>query len=118
MNTNWLARHSCSHDFMLAVTYAGALVITLLATTGLRVTEACSLRKGRIDFDALELRILGKGEKHRVVPLLPSTAERLRGYINRHPGSSLFVFPGGGKAGYADADNIEKTLRRACFRAG
>jgi site-specific recombinase XerD len=50
-------------------------MITLLATTGLRITEAASLGKESIDFAALELRILGKGEKHRVVPLLPSTAE-------------------------------------------
>lgn len=93
-------------------------MITLLATTGLRLTEAASLKKDSIDFVALELRILGKGEKHRIVPLLPSTAEALKGYIERNPKDSLFVFPGNGKTGYAEIYNIEKTLRRACKRAG
>jgi integrase/recombinase XerC len=93
-------------------------IMTLLATTGLRLTEAASLRKESIDFDALELRILGKGEKHRVVPLLPLTAEALKAYIERRPSGSPFVFPGNGKLGYAEIYNIEKTLRRACLRAG
>jgi integrase len=93
-------------------------LVTLLATTGLRLTEACSLRKESVDFAALELRIRGKGDKHRIVPLLPSTVEVLKGYIDRHPSDSPFVFPGKGKTGYAEIYNIEKTLRRACVRVG
>ena len=91
-------------------------LIILLATTRLRVTEAASLKKEFIDFDALELRILGKGGKHRVVPLLPMTAEALRGYMGRRPSKSPFVFHSSTRTGYADTNNIEKTLRRACQR--
>lgn len=49
----------------------------LLATTGLRISEAASIRKENIDVNALELRVTGKGGKHRVVPLLPITAKVL-----------------------------------------
>jgi site-specific recombinase XerD len=92
-------------------------LVILLATTGLRVSEAASIKKGDIDFRALELRVNGKGNKVRVVPLLPMTAEALKGYLGGHNGGP-FVFPGNTKTGYADTNNIQKTLRRACVRAG
>lgn len=94
------------------------MIIVLLATTGLRIAEAASLRKDCIDYEALELKIIGKGEKHRIVPLLPSTAENLRSYLVSRQNESPFVFTGEGKCGYANICNIEKTLRRACIRAG
>lgn len=92
-------------------------LIRLLATTGLRLTEAASLRKDGVDFKANELRIVGKGRKLRVVPLLPEVANMLRDYIDSHPSESPFVFPGNTRTGYAEIYNIEKTLKRACLRA-
>jgi site-specific recombinase XerD len=92
-------------------------IVRLLATTGLRITEAVSVRKDTIDFKALELRIVGKGDKFRIVPLLPSTARLLRDYIKRRASKSPYVFPGKGAEGHAEIYNIEKTLRRACQRA-
>lgn len=56
-------------------------VIVLLATTGVRLTECMSLRKDGIDLEARELRIVGKGGKRRVVPLLETTAEMLASYM-------------------------------------
>jgi site-specific recombinase XerD len=93
-------------------------IIVLLATTGLRLTEGLSLRKDAIDFGARELRIVGKGGKPRVVPLLEGTAEMLTAYIETRPSDSPFVFPGRTRTGYAEIYNIEKTLKRACLRAG
>jgi integrase/recombinase XerC len=93
-------------------------VIRLLSTTGLRLGECVGLRKDGIDWNALELRITGKGDKFRIVPLFPSTAETLKGYLERNPSGSPYVFPGEGRGGHACIHNIEKTLRRACIRAG
>jgi integrase/recombinase XerD len=93
-------------------------MIRLLSTTGLRLGEACGLRKDGIDWELLELRIVGKGDKFRVVPLLPFTAELLKEYMARHPSDSPYVFPGEGAGGHAQIYNFEKTLRRACKRAG
>jgi len=93
-------------------------VIVLLATTGLRLTECMSLRKDGVDLEARELRILGKGGRRRVVPLLESTAQMLAGYLGERPSDSPFVFPGNTGTGYAEIYNIEKTLKRACLRAG
>ena len=93
-------------------------LIRLIATTGLRLSEAASLRKDSIDFTANELRVIGKGRKLRVVPLLPEVSNMLREYIDKRPSDSPFVFPGRTRTGYAEIYNIEKTLRRACLRAG
>lgn len=93
-------------------------MIRLLSTTGLRLGEACSLRKDSIDWTALELRIVGKGDKFRVVPIFQAIADMLRNYVDSRPSESPYVFPGEGVGGHAQIYNFEKTLRRACNRAG
>jgi hypothetical protein len=47
------------------------MLVLLLATTGLRISEAATILKENVDLDAMELRVTGKGDKQRVVPLLP-----------------------------------------------
>jgi integrase/recombinase XerD len=94
------------------------MAVVLLMTTGLRLTEGLSLRKDGVDAGAMELRVTGKGDKPRVVPLLKVTAEMLAAYIEKYPGGSPFVFPGRTRTGYAEIYNIQKTLKRACLRAG
>lgn len=93
-------------------------VVTILMTTGLRLTECMSLPKESIDLDKKQLTVVGKGRKRRIVPLVQLTVDTLRGYIERHPNDSPFLFPGKTKTGYAEIYNVEKTLRRACIRAG
>jgi len=41
--------------------------------------------KDGIDLDAREMEVVGKGPKHRVVPLLPVTAAVLAAHINKYP---------------------------------
>jgi site-specific recombinase XerD len=93
-------------------------VVLLLATTGLRLTECMSLRQDCVDLEARELRVAGKGGKRRVVPLLESTAGALASYLNERRPDPPFVFPGRTRTGHAEIYNVEKTLKRACLRAG
>jgi site-specific recombinase XerD len=93
-------------------------VVTLLMTTGLRLTECMSLRKESVDLDKRELTVVGKGGKRRVVPLVQMTTDALRDYTEKRPSDSPFLFPGNTKTSYAEIYNVEKTLRRACIRAG
>ena len=44
------------------------VMLFLLIQTGLRIMEACTLRRDWINFDACEIRVLGKGNKERIVP--------------------------------------------------
>jgi integrase/recombinase XerD len=93
-------------------------MVVLLMTTGLRLSEALSLRKDGVDFNAKEMTVVGKGGKQRVVPLLSVTADTLSAYIKKYPSDSPFVFPGDTRTGHAEIHNAEKTLRHACIRAG
>lgn len=50
-------------------------LLTLLADSGLRVSEALSLEVGAVDFGSGTVRVMGKGRKERVVPF-GQTAKR------------------------------------------
>jgi len=93
-------------------------LMLLLATTGLRITEAASLIKDGVNLGALELRVIGKGDRPRTVPLLPVTARALGDYMRRRRSDSPYLFPGDTSTGHMNIHNLEKTLRRACLRAG
>ncbi|MBO0703092.1 MAG: tyrosine-type recombinase/integrase, partial [Candidatus Dormibacteraeota bacterium] len=75
-----------------------ALIVRLLADTGIRASELCGLRvddlvdRERHDY----IKVRGKGEKERLVPVPPATARRLRHYIRSRPptgtsGDRIFV---------------------------
>ncbi|RME78405.1 MAG: hypothetical protein D6784_02410 [Chloroflexi bacterium] len=54
----------------------------LLADTGLRVSEACSLTVGQVDFNEYELFAVGKGSKEARIRISPRALERLQKYLN------------------------------------
>ena len=58
----------------------------LLADTGLRVSEACSLKRGHIDFDEFELYVTGKGSKEARIRISPRALERLQEYLEARHG--------------------------------
>ena len=55
------------------------LIVAILYGCGLRLAELCSLRTSSIDNGTI--RVVGKGNKERIVPLLPELAERIDRYI-------------------------------------
>ncbi len=68
-------------------------LFTLLYGAGLRISEALSL--GRADLgDATLLRITGKGNKQRVVPLLPAIGGAVSAYLAACPYASSHLFVG------------------------
>jgi site-specific recombinase XerD len=52
-------------------------VCEVLYGAGLRVSELCGLTFERVDFEAHSLRVLGKGNKERMVPLHPTAMAAL-----------------------------------------
>ncbi|HEX7856237.1 MAG TPA: tyrosine-type recombinase/integrase [Sphingobium sp.] len=94
-----------------------ALLLTTLQT-GLRLSEATSLRRRDITFDTgTHLEILGKGRKHRVVPLCKPVADVLRAWLDEAaPTDDDIVFPsmrGGRLSADAVAHLLEKHLATA-----
>jgi integrase/recombinase XerD len=65
-------------------------LVCLLLDTGLRISEGLSLTKEDIDFDNLVLRVLGKGNKHRLVPVSSELRKILWRYMQRP--TPKFVF--------------------------
>lgn len=56
-------------------------LLYLLADTGLRVSEACSLKRGHVDWDEAELFVTGKGNKEARIRISERTLARLRPYL-------------------------------------
>lgn len=56
-------------------------LLELLYGSGIRVSELASLTLGRLDLDRGEARVVGKGNKERIVPLGNATREAIREYL-------------------------------------
>src|SRR4051794_9322695 len=56
-------------------------LLELLYGCGLRASEACSLRVRDVDLGGRRVRVTGKGDKQRVVPLGGSAMKAIDGYI-------------------------------------
>ncbi len=61
-----------------------AALITLLYGCGLRISEALSLKRSDAPLGA-SLRVLGKGSKTRVAPVLPAVTEAIDAYVAELP---------------------------------
>jgi integrase/recombinase XerD len=58
-------------------------LVELLYGAGLRVSEAVGLERGSVDLEQRLVRVLGKGDKERIVPIGRSATEALRRYLAR-----------------------------------
>ena len=59
------------------------VMIELLYSSGLRVSELISLRLEDIHFDAGFLRVIGKGSKERIVPVSDRALTKIKNYIKQ-----------------------------------
>jgi integrase/recombinase XerD len=66
-------------------------LISLLAATGLRISEALTLARGDVDLDAGVLRVTGKYGKVRLIPLHPAMTSMLARYAARRETISGFL---------------------------
>jgi len=57
-------------------------IIELLYASGLRVSEIVSLNVGNIDFSSREIRVIGKGNKERIVLMGTPAANALLAYLS------------------------------------
>ncbi len=100
-----------------------ALVLVLYGA-GLRVSEAVGLQVGDVYLDAGLLRVTGKGDKDRVVPIGEPVIEVLRGYMQDDrkkrlkDGPNDALFPGRGGRGQFTRQAAFVVLRRLARAAG
>lgn len=94
------------HQLDFPDTFSGRterLILELLYETGMRRSELIQLKTRNIDWSAAHLKVLGKGNKERILPLSPRLLEKIKTYLAEKaklPQSDpafLLVTPGGRK---------------------
>ena len=68
------------------------VILTLLYSTGLRISELVKLLKKDIDFDERTIRVRGKGDKDRIVLFDENTKELLVDFIDTYQSDSEYIF--------------------------
>ena len=74
-------------------------IIEVLYSSGIRISELCNLDLASLDYARSTLRVIGKGDKERVVPLGEPALDALKNYIhkfrnelvNEHSGNAIFL---------------------------
>ncbi len=107
------------------VTAAGSLrdrtLIELLYFCALRVSEAAGLDVRDVDLERRRLRIVGKGQKERVVPVPVHVVQDLRFVIDDRKAGPVFESRKPGKGGRTEAvtsRHVRRILAAAAARAG
>jgi integrase/recombinase XerC len=57
------------------------MLITLFYNTGMRLSELINLREGQIDFARKQIKVLGKGNKERIIPVSSEIIKTIKDYI-------------------------------------
>lgn len=61
------------------------LIIDLFYTSGIRLSELVGLKKVNVDERKKQIKVLGKGNKERLVPILDQTASNIKAYVAMMP---------------------------------
>ena len=96
----------------------GRLVVSILFSTGIRRSELIGLTVGSVDFSRRTMKVLGKGDKEREIPLVPSLCNEISLYLQsvetmegraRAASDPLLVTPVGAKLYPVFVDRVIKS---------
>lgn len=98
-------------------------ILETIYATGIRVSELCGLELTSLERASATLRVVGKGNKERVVPLTPIALVAIERWLgqgrpslaNEDSGSALFV---GERGKRVDARIVRSMIHREAARAG
>lgn len=98
-------------------------ILELFFSTGLRVSELCSLNTDSIDLSRDEFSVRGKGEKVRVVFLSPTAKDALRDYLKKRKDMEDALFIGlstinKNKSERLTSRSIERIVKQYAIKAG
>jgi integrase/recombinase XerD len=100
-----------------------AAILELLYACGLRVSELTGLDLDRLNLAGLEVRVIGKGNRERRVPMGEPARERIHRYVNGprqvwtagHPTPAVFVSQRGSRL---SRESVWRLVRRWSREAG
>ena len=93
-------------------------LLEIIYGCGLRVSEVCDLTLSQVDLETKILRVLGKGQKERIVPIPEVTNEILKKYLfiirpifSKNKVNYFFINP---KGNHIRSEYIESMLKYVC----
>jgi len=57
------------------------MLITLFYNSGMRLSELVNLKESQVDFGKKQIKVLGKGNKERIIPVSADTIDIIKNYI-------------------------------------
>ena len=57
------------------------MIISLLYATGMRVSELINLKESQLDLSRSQIKVLGKGNKERIIPVGEKNADEIKEYL-------------------------------------
>ena len=94
-------------------------LFTLMYGAGLRIAEALSLNVGDIPLNSDAMTITGKGNKQRLIPLLPAVCQAVKKYLDVHPcptpDTPLFI---GARGDRINPGVVQRTVRKIRYAMG
>ena len=100
------------------------VMIKLIFSSGLRVTELVSLHENSINFEHKQILIHGKGNKERIVPISKDTIKELFKYLEYRDefignSKNTWLFPSlTSLSGHITRDAFFKNLKKLAIKAG
>ena len=85
---------------------------TVMYQCGLRLSECCRIKPKDIDGERCLIRILGKGNKWRNVPITPELLEKLRAFWKQHRNPN-WLFPGTGRGWKSSGISLRDAMHRS-----
>ena len=109
-----------SHETPAAALRAVRLhaLVELLYSSGLRVSELVSLEREARMSDAPLLRVVGKGDKERLVPVGRKAREALDTWLDLRPDDCGYLFPARSESGHLTRQHFARDLKALAARAG
>jgi site-specific recombinase XerD len=90
-------------------------LLCLLIDTGIRIEEALTLRRSKIDFENLLITVMGKGNKERTIPMSVELRKVLCRWLNKNNHELVFSTKQGARLGY---DNVRRDFRALAEKLG
>ena len=85
-------------------------VLETLFSTGLRVSELCSLKRMQINFERNEFTVRGKGDKLRMIFLSAEANTALQAYLKLRTDNAQFMFMAHKQVGVKESEKVTKAM--------
>ena len=95
------------------------VILEVLYSSGLRVSELVNLKKKNIDFEEEMIKVIGKGQKERMIPIGSKALDSINRYINVKPNqnisSNFFINK---KCKNVNIRYIQRMIKKRCVSVG